>query len=278
MSEPYLAAAIQMTSTEANADNLEVALQQIDEAASRGARLVALPEMFTCLGSPAAMVASAEPIPGPTSQVLSATAKRHGIWLLAGSLAEASPDGAKVYNTSILYRDDGEILSIYRKLHRFDIDLPGRVTMRESDWTLPGNGFAATTTEIGVLGQAICYDLRFDYLFNALAAAGSELLLVPSAFTSQTGRDHWEILLRARAIEHQCYVVAPNQFGRHGPGQHSYGRSMIIDPWGIPLATAPDGTGVIIARIDPAHQARIREHLPQRQHRIQLPLDRNATS
>jgi deaminated glutathione amidase len=235
--------------------------------AARGAQLVALPEMFNCYGRPEAMLAAAELIPGPTSERMSALAARLHITLVAGSMPEQSDRADRVYNTSLLFGPDGSLLASYRKVHLFDVDLPERVSVRESSWSLPGDSFSVAATPCGRLGQAICYDLRFPELFRELAARDMEILVVPSAFTLATGRDHWELLVRARALENQVFVVAPNQFGTHAPGLMSYGRSLIVDPWGTPLATAADGEGLAVAEIDLARLADIRRQLPALSHR-----------
>lgn len=263
-------AAVQMNSSEDKAANRATATRLVEEAAGAGAQFVVLPELFACLGSPARMVASAEPVPGPTSEELASLAARLGVTLLAGSLAERSGEATKVFNTSLLFGPDGTLLAAYRKRHLFDIDLPGRVTFSESSWCLAGREVVVTDTAVGRVGQAICYDLRFPEQFRALAELGVELIAVPSAFTATTGRDHWEVLLRARAIENQAYVVAPNQWGRHGAGIETYGRSIIIDPWGTPLAMAADGEGWIVAEMDAARLATVRAQLPALTHRRAL--------
>ncbi len=268
MTATYLAAAVQMTSGEDTAANLQTATGLIEQAAAAGASLVALPEMFACLGRFEAMVASAEEVPGgPTSEALCQLARRLKITLVAGSIAEKSSREGKIHNTSLLIGPDGAVLARYRKMHLFDVDLPGQVSMIESRWMIPGDETAVTPTPLGCIAQAICYDLRFPELFRQLADRGAEVICVPSAFTLPTGRDHWEILLRARAIENQAFVVAPNQFGRHTAQLTTYGRSMIVDPWGTPLAIAADGVGLAIAEIDLARMAEIRERLPALRHR-----------
>lgn len=276
MTDLYRAAVVQTNSDGNKQANVDTALKLIEEAARGGAQLIALPEMFPSIGPPETIVASAERVPGPLSDKLAATARRLGVMLLAGSMAETSDREDRVYNTSLLFSPEGELLATYRKLHLFDVDLPGRVTVKESAWTVPGEQIVTTPTDLGVLGQAICYDLRFPELFRLLADEGADVLLIPSAFTHVTGCDHWQVLLRARAIENQAYVIAPNQYGRHTPKLTSYGRSTIIDPWGIPLAVAPDGVGVSYATIDRARIEDVRSHLPSLAHRRDL--SRFATS
>jgi predicted amidohydrolase len=263
----YLAAAIQMNSGPDKPANLQLATQLIRESVGRGARFVALPELFNCLGLPEQILAEAEPIPGPTSETLCRLAAQQDVTILAGSIAERDSESQQVYNTSLLISGDGKILARYRKIHLFGINLPGRVTFQESKFFAAGDRLSVASTHLGRIGQAICYDLRFPELFRRLATAGADLLCVPSAFTQETGCDHWELLLRARAIENQLYVVAPNQHGRHTPAISTYGRSMIVDPWGIPLSIATDGISIAMAEIDPARTRDVRERLPAMQNR-----------
>ncbi len=265
----HIVAAVQMTSTANKAENLAIAERLVRRASKRGAQLVAIPELFNCLGEPETIVANAEPIPGPTSQLMGQLAAELGITLVAGSIGEQT-ESKKICNTSLIFGPDGSPLAKYQKVHLFDIDLPGRVTFRESDFMTPGEVLAITETEVGQLAQATCYDIRFPNLFQLYADRGAEIIVTPSAFTLPTGRDHWEVLLRARAIENQVFIVAPNQFGKHGGELNSYGRSMIIDPWGTVLAKAADGEGVITAEIDFDSQKQIRSRLPCLQHRRDL--------
>ncbi|MDP7276669.1 MAG: carbon-nitrogen hydrolase family protein [Planctomycetaceae bacterium] len=265
-----IAAAIQMTSTADKDHNLDTASRLVEEAAGRGATLAVLPELVTVLGEPEVIVAGAEEVPGPASRRLGELAARLEITLLAGSLAERRPGHDRISNTSLLLGPDGRQLAAYRKLHLFDIDLPDRVSFQESAFVEPGDSVVVTDTPAGRLGQATCYDLRFPELFRALVDRGAEIITVPSAFTQATGRDHWQVLLRARAIENQVFIVAANQFGNHAPGITTYGRSVIIDPWGTVLATAADGEGVITAELDHRRQAEIRESLPALKHRRDL--------
>jgi len=270
----YLAAAVQMQSGEDKGANLATATRLVEQAAAAGAQLVALPELFNCLGRYETVAAQAETVPGPTSDAMAALAARLHITLLAGSIAErdaavsnASPDAA-VYNTSLLFDPDGRLLARYRKIHRFDVDLPGKVVARESQWFAAGRDVAPVATSLGTLGVAICYDLRFPELFRRLSAAAAQVIIVPSAFTLYTGRDHWEVLLRARAIENQAFVIAPNQCGRHSPQLTSYGHSAIVDPWGRVLACAPEnGEALVSSAIDLDQLAAIRKHLPALTHR-----------
>tara|TARA_B100000029_G_scaffold159313_1_gene154974 strand:- start:1180 stop:1986 length:807 start_codon:yes stop_codon:yes gene_type:complete len=262
-----LVAAVQMTSTEDVDANLDRAEALAGQAISRGASLVVLPELFTALGEPEHITAAAQPIPGPASMRMSCLAANAGITLVAGSLAECRDGRDRISNTSLVFGPDGSQLACYRKMHLFDIDLPGRVSFCESAFVEPGEDVVVTETPVGRLGQATCYDLRFPELFRALADREAQILAVPAAFTQATGRDHWEVLLRARAIENQVFIVAANQYGHHGPGITTYGRSMIIDPWGTVLATAADGEQVITAEFNLDRLQDIRATLPALTHR-----------
>jgi predicted amidohydrolase len=266
----HIVAAVQMNSTADKSENLEVATRLIGTAVERGAELIALPELFNCLAHPDEIVAQAEPIPGPTCDLMSEMAAGYKVTIVAGSIAERDSTN-KIYNTSVIFGPDGSQLAQYRKLHLFDIDLPN-VTFCESRFMEHGNQLSVTNTSVGRLGQGTCYDLRFPELFRRLVELDAEIFVIPAAFTLATGRDHWEVLLRARAIENQVYVIAPDQFGRHGEGLHTFGRSMIIDPWGTVLATVPDGEGVVTAEIDLDQLRQIRSRLPCLQHRRKLEL------
>ena len=248
--------------------NRKVAGELLDAAAEGGAELAGLPELFTYLGPTSRHADVAEPIPGPTSEWLREIAARHGMWILGGSFLEA--DGGGVFNTSLLLDHRGEIVASYRKIHRFDVDLPGQPPIRESATVAAGDRLVTVDTEFGVIGLSICYDLRFPELYRALAGRGAVLLFVPAAFTLETGRDHWEVLLRARAIENQAFVVAPAQWGAWGrpeDNRRCYGRSLVADPWGTVIATAPDGVGVTFADLDLAAIERVRGRLPALSHR-----------
>jgi deaminated glutathione amidase len=260
--ERYLAAAVQMSSGADRADNVARATALVRAAAARGARLVVLPEVFAWRGPRDGERASAEPIPGPTTETFAALARECHIHLCMGSVLEAAPDASRPFNTSCLIGPDGSLLARYRKLHLFDVDLPGRVAVAESATRAPGDAVVAVPTPLGTIGLSVCYDLRFPELYRRLVRAGAELLLVPSAFTFPTGAAHWEVLCRARAIENQCYVIAADQTGRSPSGHADWGDSMIVDPWGRVLARAGDGEGIVVAEIDRAHLARIRRELP----------------
>jgi predicted amidohydrolase len=184
------------------------------------------------------------------------------MWVVAGSFHETGPDESHTYNTSLVFNREGGLAASYRKIHLFDVDIPGRVSHQESRLVAAGQETVVVAVEGAQVGLSICYDLRFPELYRRLATAGANVLLVPAAFTAHTGRDHWEVLLRARAVENQCYVVAAGQIGDHEPGRSCYGRSMVIDPWGTVMAQAPDDVGIAIADIDLDRMSRIRAELP----------------
>jgi len=256
------AAAVQLSSTPDRDRNLEAADRLTREAASRGAELVVLPEKWPVLGTPEQTAAGAEPLDGPALTWARAAARELGIDLVAGSLAEAVPGADRGANTAVHVGPDGEDRAIYRKIHMFDVEVGGRA-YRESEHEAPGDEPALSATADGTgLGITICYDLRFPELYRLLATDGAKLLTVSAAFTETTTREHWEVLLRARAIEDQCFVIASNQIGEHAPGIRSGGRSMIVDPWGVVLATAPDAETVVLADLDLGRLEAIRAKLP----------------
>lgn len=268
----YLAAAIQLHAGLNKADNLAIATHLVEEAAQRGAKLIVLPEYFNCLGPLEEVVAQAEPIPGPTSEAMSVLAARLQITLVAGSICERSTTVGHGRNTSLVFGPQGEQLAVYRKLHLFDIAISPQLSFEESRWIEPGQSISNTSADpyLGNIGQAICYDLRFPELFRRLTDCGMQVLAFPSAFAQTTGEAHWEILLRARAIENQCYVIAANQYGQHSPQFTSYGHSMVIDPWGRVLATQASGDGIILAEVDLGQLSDIRRELPALTHRRPL--------
>jgi deaminated glutathione amidase len=239
----------------------------VREAARRGASLVALPENFAFMGPEKAKLAHAEPLHGPTLSRLSTLAAELSIHLVAGGFAERSSVPDKVHNTALLFGPDGRTLAVYRKIHLFDVDLPGGQRFRESAAVEPGREVVVAETALGRIGLSICYDLRFPELYRALAARGADVMLVPAAFTLYTGKDHWHALLRARAIENQCFVLAPGQFGQHDEKRSTYGKSVLIDPWGAVLAQAPDREAIALGEIDLDALARVRAELPALTHR-----------
>jgi len=252
-------AAVQLNSSGEKARNLRVAERLVRAAAAAGAELVALPEKWNLLAGGEEMAAGAEPLDGPSLGAARGWARELGIHLLAGSICERGAE--KAFNTSVLIDPSGEDLAVYRKIHMFDVEAGG-VEYRESDHEQPGEEIVAAPVGELSVGLSVCYDLRFPELYRILAVRGARLLAVPSAFTMATGRDHWEVLLRARAIENQAFVLAPNQFGEAPPHYSSYGRSAIVDPWGVTLAVAPDEECFVVADLDLAAQERVRQALP----------------
>jgi predicted amidohydrolase len=256
------AAAVQLNSTPDKGRNLETADRLVRRAAAQGAQLVVLPEKWPVLGTGSDLRDGAEPLDGPVVAWARGVARELGIDLVAGSVSERVPGEEKLRNTSLHVGRDGDVRATYRKIHMFDVEVDGTV-YRESDHEEPGDEPVLSATADGVeLGLTVCYDLRFPELYRILAVRGARIITVPSAFTLATTRDHWEVLLRARAIENQAFVVAPNQIGEHAAGLRSGGRSMIVDPWGLVLALAPDEETVITAELDLDRQAAIRRRLP----------------
>jgi predicted amidohydrolase len=262
MAPPMLAAALQMTSTAEVDRNLATAERLVEAAAARGAQLVGLPENFAFLRSEGQPVPDAQDLDGPWVRRMAALARRHRLTLLLGSLPERIPGDTRVCNTSVLLGPDGATLATYRKVHLFDIDLPGLEHLKESRSVKPGEAVVVTDSPAGRIGLSICYDVRFPELYRRLAFEGARVLAVPSAFTDRTGKDHWEVLLRARAIENLAFVFAPAQAGQHGKGRASHGHAMIVDPWGTILAQVADGEGIALAELDYGRQDRLRRELP----------------
>jgi predicted amidohydrolase len=261
-------AAVQMTSTDDVAANLAAAERLLDEAAAAGAQLAALPENFAYLRREGVRAPCAQGLDGEIVGFLREAARRHAFWLLGGSFPEDAGDG-RVFNTSVLLSPEGALEAVYRKIHLFDVDLraQGGAEFRESAAIAPGQEVVVAKTPFGGLGLSVCYDVRFPELYRAQSERGVRFLAVPAAFAVETGRDHWEVLLRARAIENQAFVVAPAQCGRHSPERASYGRSLIVDPWGLVLARAPDRPCTIVAECDLDAQDRLRGSLPALAHR-----------
>ncbi len=277
-------AAVQLNSTADKAANVAAADRLTRAAAADGARLIVLPEKWSVLGADHDLRAGAEPLDGPAISWARAIARELSIDLVAGSIVEApaadrgaaggklatsanAGGGGKLANTSVHVDPQGEVRAVYRKLHMFDVEVEGR-SYRESVVTEPGQEIVLSATSDGVeLGMSICYDLRFPELFGALALRGARVVALPSAFTLPTTRDHWEILVRARAIENEVFVIAANQVGPHPGGHHSGGRSMIVDPWGVVLARADDHEGFVAADLDLDRQVEIRAQLPVLAHR-----------
>jgi predicted amidohydrolase len=263
------AGVVQLTSTDDVAANLAAAAALIRDAADAGAELVALPENFAFLRREGGAIPCAQPVDGEIVGALRRLARELGVWILGGSFPESLPGDARVSNTSVLIADDGEVRAVYRKIHLFDVDLRGQGggMYAESSAIAPGAEIVTAETPFGVIGMSICYDLRFPELYREHARRGARFLTVPSAFTPHTGKDHWEVLLRARAIENQAFVLAPAQCGRHSEQRASHGRSMIVDPWGVVLAQAGDRPCAIVADCSVEEQDRVRGALPALRHR-----------
>lgn len=266
---PFLAAAVQLTSTSDGEQNWREAEALVRQAAGRGARLIATPENTNFLGPHEDKVRRAEPLDGETCGRFGRLARECDAFLLLGSFNERSSDPERCYNTSVLFGPEGEQIAVYRKIHLFDIDLSEDVRFRESATVKPGTEVVVAGCELGRIGLSICYDVRFPELYRKLSEGGSELLCVPSAFTWTTGKDHWELLLRARAVETQCFVLAAAQCGKHDDRglRESWGHSAIIDPWGRILAMADETPGVITAEIDPGRTIEVRRAMPVAEHR-----------
>jgi predicted amidohydrolase len=255
-------AVCQVNSRADRAANLATAGELLERARAVGANLAVLPEYVDYLG-PAHDEPKPEAVDGEFAAYFAEAARRLDMWVVAGSFHEVGPDAAHTYNTSLVFDRAGELAAAYRKIHLFDVEIPGRVSYRESDRVAPGSETVTVDVEGVPVGLSICYDLRFPELYRRLAVTGgARVIVVPAAFTTHTGRDHWEVLLRARAIENQCYVVAAGQIGDHDPGRSCFGRSMVIDPWGTVVAQAPDTVGIAVADIDLDRVEEIRASVP----------------
>ena len=260
MLRKYLVGVVQMDTRDNYEENMEAACRYIDEAAARGARLVTFPEVFNYIGE-----APREPeeIPGgPTISRMAEKAREHGIWIHCGSIGEVNPDGEKKYNTTVLLNPEGEEAARYRKLHAFDITLLDGTETRESDRMQIGKDIVMVDTELGRLGLSICYDIRFPELYRYMALNGCQVIFTPANFQMQTGKDHWEIILRTRAVENTCYIVAPAQIGKKRGVSLSYGSSMVVNPWGTVIARAQETAGVTMAEIDLDYLDKVRRDLP----------------
>jgi predicted amidohydrolase len=257
-----MVAAVQMSSGSNKEKNLRLAADLVTEAARNGARLIALPELFSWQGSSRDLPLACEPIPGLTSIRMAELAAKLKIYLLCGSILEKNPRGSRPFNTSFLISPSGKITGMYRKLHLFKVRLPNGTVINEESAYTAGSEVVTASTPMGRLGFSICYDLRFPELYRALVDRSAVIIAAPSSFTYATGTAHWEVLLRVRAIENQVYIIAPNQYGKDPLGARRYGHSMIIDPWGNVLASRREGTGVICAEIDLAFLRQVRNNLP----------------
>jgi predicted amidohydrolase len=269
MTDRTRVAAVQMTSNEDVERNLQTAIRLTREAATDGAALIVLPECFALLGPEQDKLAIAEALPegGPILVRLREVARTLGVELVLGGFWERATDPKKVRNACVHLGPDGAVRAVYRKIHLFDVDLPDGTTLRESATVEAGSEPVVTDTRFGKLGLSVCYDLRFPELYRALVDLGAIALTVPAAFTLTTGKDHWHVLLRARAIEAQCYVIAAAQTGRHFGQRVSYGHALICDPWGTVVSECGEGEGYAIATLDPAVVERVRGSVPSLRHR-----------
>ena len=255
----------QMNTQDKKTKNLEAAEAAIDKLAAQGADLVVLPEMFHFLGLDEEKITNAELIPGPSIDRLQRKAKAKGIFLHCGSILEKV--GNKIYNATVVFNRQGERVAFYRKIHLFDVEIPGGIVYKESAVVTPGKEVVTFNCEGVTVGLSICYDLRFPELYRKLADQGASLILIPAAFTLMTGKDHWEPLIRARAVENVCYVAACGQWGFHPPNNQCWGHSMVVNPWGAVIAQCRDGESMVLAELDFEYMHSVREKLPALQHR-----------
>jgi predicted amidohydrolase len=263
-------AAVQLSSQSRVSENLAACAELCAAAAGRGAKLVVLPENFAFMGPDSERSTHAEVLgdaDGPIQRALASLARRHSIFVVGGGMPERGENAERPFNTSVVFDSSGTLVGSYRKIHLFDVDLADGTTLRESKSTTAGT--APVLVRVGPfgVGLSICYDLRFPELYRALVGLGAELLLAPSAFTLHTGKDHWHVLLRARAIESQCYVVAAAQYGKHPLGRSTYGHALVADPWGTVISECSDGRGFALGTIDAGRLASVRASLPSLEHR-----------
>jgi deaminated glutathione amidase len=265
------AAVVQLQSRQVVAANLDACAAAVAAAAARGAQICALPENFAYMGPERGKLAIAEGIdmarPGPILRRMVETARAHHLYLLLGGFPETGTTPGRCYNASVLLAPDGSIAAHYRKMHLYDVAIPGRAVYRESEVFEPGAEPVVAETPLGAIGLSVCYDLRFPELYRAEAARGARILTVPAAFTAHTGKDHWHVLVRARAIENQCFVLAPGQYGMHDEKRITYGHSLIVDPWGVTLAEVGEQTGIAVADLDLDYLEQVRRELPCLTHR-----------
>lgn len=271
------AAVIQLCSTPDREKNLAEADRWMRAAVERGADLLVLPENFSFMGHTDPSASAEErcrrhyrepPDDGPSLAFLKTFAMRHHVWIVGGSIPLALPDSTKITNTCFVVDSSGQVRGRYDKIHLFDVDLGGEAPYRESELVQAGQKTVLVETPFGTLGLALCYDLRFPELFRNLSSQGATLLTVPSAFTRTTGQDHWEILLRARAVENFSYLLAAGQGGRHLNGRHTFGHSLIVEPWGHVVAQCPDGPGFVLAELQPHRVTQSRARMPSLSHRV----------
>jgi predicted amidohydrolase len=254
-------ALIQIDTQQDKAANLRKIGDFIDEAAGRGAQFVTMPEMCTFIGSGDDARTNAETVPGPTTEFMAGKAKEHKIWIHGGSFYEKIPGERRMYNTTTVYSPRGEIAAVYRKIHLYDVDVRGGVTYKESETIEPGAKIVSFDTDYCKMGLAICYDIRFPELYRILALRGVKVIFNPAEFALYTGKDHWESLIRARAIENQVYMVCADQIGVK-PNIHTFGRSLVVDPWGNTIAKASDKEGILLAEIDMDYVDQLRMEVP----------------
>jgi predicted amidohydrolase len=247
--------------------NIETAISLLDEAGAAGADFAALPEMFTFMGAEEEYRANAETVPGQVTNHLAQKAREHSMYIHGGSMHEVADEDGKVHNTTVLFDRNGEVQATYRKIHLFDVEIGNEVVTQESAHVEPGDSPTVVDTDFAPVGLSICYDLRFPELFTTLSRQGAKVIVLPAAFTLYTGKDHWETLLRARAIENQTYVVAPAQIGNKPESVATYGRSLIVDPWGNIVSKASDTTGVTTTDLDFDYLTSIRRELPSIEHK-----------
>ncbi|MDY5483963.1 MAG: carbon-nitrogen hydrolase family protein [Clostridium sp.] len=266
MLRKYTVAMLQMDTQNDKGENLKQACAWIDEAAARGAKLICFPEVMNLIGRNVGEGGGKEQIPGYTTEILCRKAKEHGVYIQGGSITEENPGERRSSNISVLISPKGEILASYRKLHMFDITLADGTPFKESDKVRPGDEIVTVETELGTFGMSICYDVRFPELYRIMALRGAQVIFVPASFTMPTGKDHWEPLLRARAIENGCYIVATGQIGTK-PAYVAYGNSLVVDPWGTVIARAKDIPGITYAEIDLDYLDKIRAQIPSLENR-----------
>ncbi|CAK9155100.1 unnamed protein product [Ilex paraguariensis] len=281
MANSVRVAAAQMTSVNDLSANFSTCSRLVKEAASAGAKLLCFPENFSYLAAKEGdSLKIAEPLTGPIMKGYCSLARESGMWLSLGGFQEKGSDDAHLCNTHVLIDNAGEIRSTYRKMHLFDVDVPGGVVYKESSFTEPGKDIVTVDSPFGCLGVTVCYDLRFPELYQQLRFHhGAQVLLVPAAFTKVTGQAHWEILLRARAIETQCYVIAAAQAGKHNDKRESFGDTLIIDPWGTVVGRLPDrlSTGIVVADIDFSLIDSVRGKMPISKHRKPIEFWKSAS-
>ena len=266
MLRKYTLAMVQMDTQNNKGENLAQACAWIDEAAARGAKLICFPEVMNLIGRNVGEGGGKEAIPGYTTEILCKKAKEHGVYIHGGSISEMREGEKRSSNTSVFISPEGKILASYSKLHMFDITLADGTPYRESDKVQPGKEIVTVETELGCFGMSICYDVRFPEPYRIMALRGAQVIFVPASFTMPTGKDHWEPLLRARAIENGCYIVAAGQIGTK-PAYTAYGNSLVADPWGTVIARAKDIPGITYAEIDLDYLDKIRAQIPSLENR-----------